>query len=175
MAASPCPVLSRPRPRVLVAGVLPCQCQCHPSRRRHSPRHPSKAGQARWSACPLLRGGALLSRGISASPCPWRRAVVARGVRAAGFDGVGSGRGPTSGRRGVAWVAQPGLTLWLWPCSADGKVASGKGEKAGPFSGDRVAVDCRRISVCNRGVTNRRMTKSKTKTTSFFIDVRRCY
>jgi hypothetical protein len=59
-------------------------------------------------------------------------------------------------RRACGWVRR--RRVEKWPAE--------RAKRLG-LSGDRVAVDCRRISVCNRGVTNRRMTKGKTKTTSF--------
>ena len=96
----------------------------------------SRAGEATGggaSTCPVLRGGARLSRGIS--PSPWRRAVVARGVRLGSVRCCGGRIGDLGRRRGVARVGQPGVLR----SRAGKKVASGKGKRLG-LSGDRVSA-----------------------------------
>jgi hypothetical protein len=65
-----------------------------PHLRRRPPTHQKQGrrraeGGASASTCPLLPGAARLSRGIS--PSPWRRALVARGVRL-GLTAFGSVR-----------------------------------------------------------------------------------
>jgi hypothetical protein len=136
MAACPCPVLSRPRPRVLVGGVplcqCQCQCQCHPA--SPSPRHPSKAGQAALVRCcgeaRACHGEFLLLRVRGAEPL-LREACVRLGSTASGTDLWG----------GVAWVAQPGLCCG---CGCGRAVQMGKwpaetAKRLG-LSGERVAV-----------------------------------
>lgn len=89
---APCPVLSRPRPRVLVGGVPPCQCQCHPPRRRHATHQ--KQGRRRLSAAAgrraLVTGNFCFSVSVAPSRCCARRAC----------GWVRRRRGPTSGE---AW------------------------------------------------------------------------
>lgn len=88
-----CPVPSRPLPLVLLI------------RLSTSPSFsPSKAGDGGGaSTCPLLQGGARLSRGIW--PSRWPRAIVGR-VLPFGAPAAASGRGV--GRVGQAGVAQGG-------------------------------------------------------------------
>jgi hypothetical protein len=118
MAGCPCPVLSRPRPRVLVlAGVPPCPMpvpSASPSPLA-TPPIKSRAGEMeRLSAAAgrraLVTGNFCFS--VSVAVGRWRRgrAVVARGVRAAGFDGVGSKSGQRKGRKGWAFL----VIAWLW-------------------------------------------------------------
>ena len=124
MAGCPCPV-SLVRARA-----------SSPSPASPPPIIKSRAGEATGggaSTCPVLRGGARLSRGIS--PSPWRRAVVARGVRLGSVRCCGGRIGDLGRRRGVARVGQPGVLR----SRAGKKVASGKGKRLG-LSGDRVSL-----------------------------------
>lgn len=83
LAALPLSRFSRPLPRVVA--LLICAAARPPAHQKQGRRR----AEGGASTCPLLPGAARLSRGIS--PSPWRRALVARGVRL-GLTAFGSVR-----------------------------------------------------------------------------------